>query len=160
MPIADALYSSKSGEWGTPESFMAVLRHMFGGFDLDVAASVVNAKAPTFLSLETDGLNHPWWGSVYCNPPYGREVGNWLLKAETEVVEGRANQVVMLVPARTDTKWWHRYAMTANQIYLVRGRLTFEGAPSAAPFPSAVIRWVQNGPPLGVLGMERKVATT
>lgn len=142
MPVDPALYSSESGDWGTPKSFMEVLCHKFGDFDLDVAADWSNYKAPAFYTEAEDGLSEDWWGTVYCNPPYGRNIGDWLHKAydaQTRVGVDRVHKVVMLVPSRTDTKWWHDFAMKAAEIYLVRGRLRFEGAPSSAPFPSAVL---------------------
>jgi hypothetical protein len=82
----------------------------------------------------TDGLSISWAGQrVFCNPPYGPGIGQWLAKA-TE-----ADLAVYLVPSRTDTRWWHEYAMRADQIRFLRGRLRFGEAKSGAPFPSAVL---------------------
>ena len=74
------------------------------------------------------------------NPPYGRALPRWMSKAVTEVWTERARRVVCLVPARTDTAWWHRYVLPfAAEIQYLRGRVRFEGAVSSAPFPSAVV---------------------
>jgi hypothetical protein len=82
----------------------------------------------------TDGLTRSWRGEiVYCNPPYGRGLGDWLSKAR------EAKCAVFLLPSRTDTKWWHDYAMKANEIRFLRGRLKFKGAKWSAPFPSVVL---------------------
>jgi len=84
--------------------------------------------------MDLDGLARSWVGHrVFCNPPYGRGVGRWLEKA------GEADIAVFLLPARTDTAWWHEQAMVANEIRFLRGRLRFGGANANAPFPSVVL---------------------
>lgn len=85
-----------------------------------------------------------WWGKVWMNPPYGRTIGQWMKKAyesaTTSPVDGLpdADLVVCLVPARTDTAWWHDYAMK-GEIRFIRGRLKFGDAKHNAPFPSALV---------------------
>jgi len=75
-----------------------------------------------------------WTGErVFCNPPYGRGVDRWLAKAR------EAKLAVYLLPARTDTAWWHDYALKADEIRFIRGRLTFGDAKNPAPFPSVVL---------------------
>ena len=129
-------FSSASCEWSTPDEFFDSLdaEHRF---DLDVCATVENAKTPRFFSKEDDGLSQDWapW-SCWMNPPYGREIVQWMRKAYSESLKGAT--VVCLVPARTDTKWWHAYA-TRGEITFVRGRLKFGGSKNSAPFPSAVV---------------------
>lgn len=81
------------------------------------------------------------------NPPYGRVLPRWMAKAVTEVWKGRARKVICLLPARTDTAWWHSYVLPyAAQIHYLRGRIRFEGADSSAPFPSAVVIFAKNIP--------------
>lgn len=128
-----------SQEWETPPEFFAALDAEFG-FVLDAAASVDNALCPIFYYAEMDALLFEWrWydGPVWCNPPYGNQIGRWVAKCAEE---GQYVPVVMLIPARTETAWWHEYVMErAAEIRFVRGRLRFSGANVDAPFPSAVV---------------------
>lgn len=130
-------YSSNRMDWETPiELFEAINREFH--FTLDVCALADNAKCPRFFSPEDDGLTRSW-GSDICwmNPPYGRVIGLWMKKALTASERGAT--VVCLVPARTDTAWWHDYAMKASERRFIRGRVRFVGAKSSAPFPSALV---------------------
>lgn len=129
-------FSSDSQTWATPQDFFDRLDAEFG-FTLDVCALPDSAKCANYFTPETDGLSQSWRGVCWTNPPYGREIGIWMKKAHEESLRGVV--VVCLVPARTDTKWWHEYAMKAAEIRLVRGRLKFGGATTSAPFPSAVV---------------------
>ena len=81
----------------------------------------------------------PWFGKCWCNPPYGKNVGQWLKKAVEEVQSGRAERVVFLLPARTDTAWWHDYVLPYGEVHFLRGRVTFEGAENPAPFASVIV---------------------
>jgi phage N-6-adenine-methyltransferase len=121
-------------EWETPPDFFAALDREFA-FTLDAAASSDNAKC--LIYYDNFGLDLPWEGIVWCNPPYGTKIGKWVAKGYREAQKG--STVVMLIPSRTDTAWWHDYCMKAAEIRLVRGRLRFSGATINAPFPSAVI---------------------
>lgn len=117
----DCLISSKSNEWGTPQAFFDELNREFA-FTLDAAATRENAKLPRFFTKETDGLSQSWKGErVWCNPPYGREIGKWIEKAATS----DASLVVLLIPARTDTKAWHKYIFNNAEIRFLPGRLKF-----------------------------------
>jgi site-specific DNA-methyltransferase (adenine-specific) len=124
-------------DWTTPQWFFDDLDAEFH-FDLDVCASPENAKCARYFSAADDGLAQDW-GSAVCwmNPPYDRGIGRWLAKAIAASHHGA--RVVALVPARTDTGWWHTYAAKAAEVRFVRGRLTFGGADHPAPFPSAVL---------------------
>lgn len=136
--INKGMMSSLTPEWATPQDFFDGLDSEFG-FTLDVCAADWNAKCDRYFTIEDDGLSQEWDGVVWMNPPYGREIGMWMAKA-VESWRGGAT-VVCLVPARTDTAWWHDYAMQGD-IRFLRGRLKFigpEGVKSSAPFPSAVI---------------------
>jgi len=150
LDMTAIIHSSASTEWATPQWFVDRLAEEFapGGFDLDPAARDWSAKAPVYYSLDRgeDGLELPWFGNVWVNPPYGRgKIGwRWLSKMVHEVTEGAAELVVALMPARTDTAWWHELVMpNAAEIRLVCGRLTFEREDGAtqhgATFPSAIL---------------------
>jgi phage N-6-adenine-methyltransferase len=141
------MFSSASEEWATPGDFMEMLRRRFGPFDLDPAATPENAKAERYFTREDDGLKQSWEGRVFCNPPYGRGIGDWVAKGVQEVgALGAAERVVMLLPARTDTVWWHEYVMRfAHSVHFVRGRLKFGGCDNSAPFPSVVVTFLRQG---------------
>ncbi len=132
--MTEGMYSSRTGVWETPQDFFDEMDSEFH-FTLDACALPENAKCGTYYTPEEDGLAQPWTGTVWCNPPYGREIGKWIKKG-SESAEGGAT-VVMLLPARTDTRWFHDYIYHRAEIRFVRGRLRFSGA-DAAPFPSMV----------------------
>ena len=100
------MFSSQTDEWETPQILFQALDREFG-FDLDVCATQENAKCRLYYTKDQDGLRMPWSGTVWCNPPYGRKIGNWVKKALFASAAG--STVVMLLPARTDTKWFHYY---------------------------------------------------
>jgi phage N-6-adenine-methyltransferase len=129
----DVMFSSSSDNWATPQEFFDVLNDEFG-FTVDVCASEDNHKCPEYYTMEDNGLIQEWAGVCWMNPLYGRTINEWIKKA----YESKAT-VVCLVPARTDTKWWHNYAMKSKEIRLVSGRLKFGGHKNSAPFPSAVV---------------------
>jgi len=143
-------YSSKSNEWETPQDFYERLNNTFQ-FNLDPCAVPETTKCEKYFTKQADGLSKSWEGHrVFMNPPYGREIGQWIKKAYEEG-EKPNTVVVCLVPSRTDTKYWHDYCMKADEIYFIKGRLKFGNSNNAAPFPSAVV--VFRGPP--VAGMPR-----
>lgn len=130
------MLSSATDLWPTPQEFFDKLNAEFN-FNLDPCCTAENAKCDFFYDKESNGLKRSWKGfRVFMNPPYGREIKEWMRKAERE---SRHSLVVCLVPARTDTFWWHEYAMKADDIRYVRGRLKFGNAKNSAPFPSAVV---------------------
>lgn len=132
----DVHFSSKTDLWETPQDTFDKLAAEFGPFTLDVCATSDNAKCQRYYTREDDGLAQPWDGVCWMNPPYGRGIKAWMRKAYEASRSGAT--VVCLVPARTDTAWWHDYAMK-GQIRFLRGRLKFGGAANSAPFPSAVV---------------------
>lgn len=134
--LGRALFSSASAEWETPREFCEELDREFR-FDLDVCARPENAKCERHFTPEDDGLKRDWAGVCYMNPPYGKEIAKWVKKAYEEAQKGAT--VVCLLPARTDTSWWHEHVMKAREIRFVRGRLKFGDAKNGAPFPSAVV---------------------
>lgn len=128
-------FSSASDDWSTPQDLFDKLNKAFG-FTLDVCASRENAKCPYYYGKEQDGLAQPWAGRCWMNPPYGRTIGLWVRKAYESAQAGAL--VVCLLPARTDTRWWHDYVVKGDVHYL-RGRLKFGNASASAPFPSALV---------------------
>ena len=128
-------FSSETDEWPTPQDFFDRLNEEFG-FELDVCATPENAKCPHYFTKRENGLLQKWTGVCWMNPPYGREIGQWVKKAYESALDGAT--VVCLLPARTDTSWWHDYCMK-GEIRFVRGRLKFGNASENAPFPSAVV---------------------
>ena len=140
MGINAGMMSSDSKEWATPQNFFDRLDAIYH-FTLDAAASRENTKCDQFYTKEDNALGLSWRGRVWCNPPYGREIPRWVEKGYYEAQQPHNTVVVMLLAARTDTRWWHDWVMKAKVIYLVRGRLKFVGGASSAPFPSAVVQF-------------------
>lgn len=138
--MQQSLFSSKTNEWATPQDFYDKLNDEFC-FTLDPCATKENAKCKSFYTLEQDGLKQSWIGEkVFCNPPYGRQIKKWVEKAKNETDCGFCI-VVMLIPARTDTSYWHENILNNPnaEIRFIRGRLKFGNGKNSAPFPSAVI---------------------
>lgn len=149
----DALLSSKKMDWCTPIELFNELDREFH-FDLDAAATAKSAKCKHFFTPEENGLLMDWGGhTVFCNPPYGRSLKQWVKKAYEERKKPETC-IVMLIPARTDTSYFHEYIYggKADEIRFLRGRIVFtnedgqphrdaKGKPSAAPFPSMVVVW-------------------
>jgi len=131
----DPMFSSNTDIWATPQEFFDIYNEMYE-FDLDVCATPSNSKCSNYFTPEIDGLTQEWKGVCWMNPPYGRDIKKWMKKAYEESKKGAT--VVCLVPARTDTAWWHDYAMK-GKIEFIRGRLKFGDAKNSAPFPSAVV---------------------
>ena len=144
------LMASERPDWNTPQVIVSMVFRFFDGDpDLDPcsnASSIVGAKMMWRLEDGQDGLARSWedHGTVYVNPPYGREIWGWIKKCFNEWVRGNVEQVIALVPARVDTRWFAECWETARAICFWRGRLTFLGAPAPAPFPSALVYWGAN----------------
>lgn len=130
-------FSNATDDWATPQGVFDALDAEFG-FTLDVCASDANTKCPRYFTVSEDGLSQPWEGVCFCNPPVGRVIADWIQKAAETARRGAAT-VVLLVPARTDTAWWHTYVGQASEVRFIKGRLKFGGAENNAPFPSAII---------------------
>lgn len=132
-------FSSSKQDWETPPDLFRELDREFH-FTLDVCATADNAKCKRFLSPKENAL-HPftdWTGMCWMNPPYGREIIHWVKKACYSA--GNGTTVVCLLPARTDTRWWHEYVIPGSkEIRFLRGRIRFVGAKASAPFPSAIV---------------------
>ena len=135
--INAGLFSSNTGKWNTPKPLLEKLYTEFD-FDLDPCSDSKenpNVKARIHYTEEDDGLSQAWFGVVYMNPPYGREIGKWVYLAAT----CNAKTVVCLLPARTDTRWWQDNVPGAPFVVFIRGRLRFGNATNSAPFPSAIV---------------------
>lgn len=136
----EVLFGSKTDQYETPQDLFDVLCAEFG-FTLDPCADEYNHKCKKYFTKEQNGLLQDWGGEiVFCNPPYGKEIGTWVEKCYTEVHTGSCKLVVMLIPSRTDTKWFHKYIYRkAYEIRFVNKRLKFGDSKNPAPFPSMVV---------------------
>lgn len=134
----NVMFLSKTDLWETPQDLFDKLNVEFH-FDLDVCALPENAKCTMYYTPDMDGLKQPWEGTVWCNPPYGRKIGQWVRRAFFAAACG--STVVMLLPARTDTRWFHDYIYGREtvEIRFLKGRLKFGNAKNSAPFPSMVV---------------------
>lgn len=134
----ELMFSSKTDMWATPQDLFDQLDKEFH-FTLDVCATPENAKCQKFYTKLENGLVQPWKGVVWCNPPYGREIGQWVRRALFACIAGTT--VVMLLPARTDTKWFHQYIYNRSnvEVRFIKGRLKFGGHQNSAPFPSMIV---------------------
>ncbi|HHT98456.1 MAG TPA: adenine methyltransferase [Acholeplasma sp.] len=148
------MFSSKSDEWETPQDLFNSLNDEFH-FTLDPCSTHENHKCDKYYTQEDDGLSKDWAGeTVFCNPPYGRSIGKWVEKCYKESLKG--STVVMLIPSRTDTKWFHKYIYNKAEIRFLKGRLKFinRALPSwneqgnyklsPAPFPSMIVIFKPN----------------
>lgn len=137
-------FSSRKTEWKTPTGLLdLVYAFADGPVTLDPCCSDKHVDAEEhYMWPDTDGLKESWFGTVFMNPPYGREVGQWCQKAADEAEGAAVAAVVGLLPARVDTKWFQRQVFArAQAIVFIKGRLTFEGAEHSAPFPSCLALW-------------------
>lgn len=132
--MTSGLFSSDEQVYSTPRALFDSVDREFG-FDLDVCATAANAKCKRFFTIADDGLRQKWDGVCWMNPPYD-DVMSWMAKAWMEA--GNGCTVVSLLPARTDTAWFHIYA-AKGEIRFIRGRLRFEGQKSSSPFPSILV---------------------
>lgn len=138
MGNLDVHFSSKKMDWTTPQAFYEELHKEFH-FTLDAAASKENTKCPKYFTEENSALVQSWKGeTVFCNPPYGNELKKFVEKAYQEHKE-HGNTIVLLVPARTDTRYFHDFIYGKAEIRFIKGRLKFSDGKSSAPFPSMVV---------------------
>lgn len=137
--VQKILFSSKTGAWATPQDFFDKLNWRFGPFDLDPCAEPTNTKCSNFYTEVEDGLSKDWGGHiVFVNPPYGAGIDKWIEKGFRES-QKPDTKVVMLLPARTDTRYFHDFVMRASEVHFIRGRLKFGDSNNSAPFPSMVV---------------------
>ena len=134
--MTKAMFSSATDMWATPQAFFDKLNAEFG-FTLDPCALPSNTKCTKYYTPTDNGLLQDWQGEiVFCNPPYGRAIYDWVRKCSEEASKPNTT-IVLLTPARTDTRWFHEFIYhKAKEIRFVKGRLKFGNAQTAAPFPS------------------------
>ena len=131
------LFSINSDEWATPQEFFNRINKEFE-FDLDPCATLENHKCDKYYTIEEDGLSKKWGGHrVFCNPPYS-QIDKWVEKAFRESKEDNT-LVVMLIPSRTDTRYFHNFIYKRAEIRFVKGRLKFGNSNNRAPFPSMLV---------------------
>ena len=130
-------FSSKSDEWATPQSYFDEINKEFN-FNLDPCATEDNHKCDKYFTLENDGLSQNWGGCrVFCNPPYS-QIDKWVEKAFRETRNDNT-LVALLIPSRTDTRYFHNYIYNRAEIRFVKGRLKFGDGKNSAPFPSMLV---------------------
>lgn len=139
--VKDVIFSSNSVEWETPQELFNELNEEFI-FSLDPCSDDNNHKCELYYTKDTNGLSKSWNNNnVFMNPPYGRNIiDKWVKKAYNESVNGNCI-VVGLLPARTDTKWFHDYILDKAEIRFIKGRLKFSNSKDCAPFPSMIVIW-------------------
>lgn len=123
------MFSSLSDEWRTPQSLFNKLDKEFN-FDSD--------PCPMTNKLLKKGLKKEYGKRVFINPPYSN-IKNWLEQVDYFINWYPKKIIVMLIPSRTDTRWWHDYVMKAKEIRFIKGRLKFSGYKNSAPFPSCIV---------------------
>lgn len=131
------MFSSNSCEWETPQYLFDELDKEFS-FTLDPCASKQNAKCKKYYTKEDNGLLQDWNGEiVFCNPPYGKDIYKWVEKCYNHHIDG--GKSVLLLPVRTDTKYFHKFIYNIDNIRFLKGRLKFGGCKNSAPFPSMIV---------------------
>lgn len=139
MKPTDAMFTSNSDEWETPQDLYDSLDNEFH-FTLDPCATHENHKCSHYFTKEEDGLSQKWKGIVFCNPPYS-QISKWVAKCyEESKTEG--NVIVLLIPSRTDTKYFHDYIYQRTEVRFIKGRLRFKADGTIkdnSPFPSMVV---------------------
>lgn len=129
------LFSSKSNEWATPQDLYDKLNNKYN-FTLDPCSTIENHKCNKFYTIKENGLIQDWSNEiVFCNPPYGREIYDWVKKCYNEYLKG--TKIVLLIPSRTDTKYFHEFLYNKPNIKIqfIKGRLKFGNSDNSAPFP-------------------------
>ncbi len=140
MDNIELFFSSKTDQWSTPNELFNTLNKEFQ-FTLDPCATKENAKCKKYYTKKENGLIQDWSNEiVFMNPPYGRVIKHWIKKAYEESLKGAI--VVCLVPARTDTIYWHNYCLK-GKVRFIKGRLKFGNSKNSAPFPSAIVVFTQ-----------------
>lgn len=128
--------SQKTDRWASPDAVFQTANAEFG-FTLDACALPENAKCSAFFTPDDDGLLQPWQGVVWCNPPYGNRISDWVQKAFREAHNGV--KTVMLLPSKTDVLWFHNWVLGKAEIRFLKGRLRFGGSKHGAPFASMLV---------------------
>lgn len=135
--MTSGMFSAVRDDWETPSDLFELLDREFH-FTLDAASDDQNWKVSNHLTKDDNAILNEWRGRVFCNPPYGRNLRAWISKAYGEVRSGRAELVVLLLPSRTDTAWFHDFCLQ-GEIRFIRGRIQFGDSGDNAPFPSMIV---------------------
>ena len=139
--LGAALFSSQKMNWCTPPELFERCNAIWS-FTLDAAASDGNKLCKWHFTERNSAFDNSWAGHrVWINPPYGRTLGSWVELANQWFEGGECPVIVMLIPSRTDTLWWHAAMEGGAKAHHIKGRLRFEGASSTAPFPSSLLIW-------------------
>lgn len=139
MATFQGKFASKRNNWDTPQGLFDKLNYEFG-FTCDLAAEIGNAKCNKFYSKDDNALEKEWFGICWLNPPYGdgnSKLSDWVKKAYSQDVNNCVT--VMLIPARTNTVWWHDYCMKAKEVRFIKGRPKFGDAKHGLPQPLAIV---------------------
>ena len=143
MEMTPGLTSTGNIVAETPKYLFDKISSIFN-FSLDVCALPENAKCKNYYTPKDDGLSKPWRGGVWCNPPYGREISSWVKKAYEESQKEYNSFVLMLLPARTDTKWWWDWVQGKATLFFIKGRVKFGDHNVGAPFPSVLALYMKD----------------
>jgi len=138
--LTKELETAGSNEYGTPPQIIEPLKYAVGGqFDLDAATcKKITHIAKNYYTKEDDGLESPWFGRVFVNPPYSREKKKWVAKARKELTKDRVEFIVFLCRGDSSTNWWHGLFEDASYVCFLDSRMKFIGAKSSAQFPSHI----------------------
>ncbi len=134
-------FDSIRQDWDTPQSLFDKLNQEFN-FKWDLAASDKNAKCSKFFTQKDDGLKQKWEGVCWLNPPYGdksSKMVDWIKKAYNDTQLNPNLTVVMLIPARTNTKWFHQFCMKAAELKFICGRPKFGDSKHGLPQPLILV---------------------
>ena len=138
--LAGYMATSKTDDWASPREMVEAWSKTHGPFTFDPCASETNATALEYLTEQDNGLMHPWKGKIWFNPPYGRVLSHWMEKANLELDSGRVELIVALLPARTDTRWFHNHVLARRHtVQFIKGRVKYGNGKSPAPFPSIIV---------------------
>jgi phage N-6-adenine-methyltransferase len=135
--VSEEEQAETHNNWATPQDLVDLIAHELDWkFTLDPCATPETAKCDEFCTPEDDGLSQSWKGhTVFCNPPYGRELPPWIIKGSEEFDE--ETKLCFLVTPRTDTTWWHESVPSASHLWFLQGRVPFEDAENPRNSPNA-----------------------
>lgn len=134
--INKGLFTSNNDSWETPKELFNELNKEFN-FDVDLCASDQNHLCDKYFTKDNSCLDKSLFlHNIFCNPPYGRTIYKYVKKC---FELSKENLVVMLLPARTDTRWFHEFIYNKSEIRFIKGRLKFGNAKNSAPFPSMIV---------------------
>jgi phage N-6-adenine-methyltransferase len=144
MAFFDEKFVSNKQDWETPDDLFNLLNNRYD-FNFDLAANKKNTKTKAYYSEKDNSLKKRWSGRCWLNPPYGGVKDNrlelWIKKAYLSAKKDSKCSVTLLIPARTNTNWFHKYCMRAKEILFIKGRPKFKGAKYGLPQPLIVVHF-------------------